>query len=184
MKYKLSYYTIITDCIPNTDICVVYGTKTSKAYNLEMKIVEFLKQEAFDKIPLDIINNLISAEIIVPKDLNELEEFCEKAKLDTMSEDDYLHITVMSSANCQLGCSYCGQVHTKKKMEDDTVELIEKRFTHLFNNKQISEFRISWFGGEPLMAFNKMRTINNFAKIISKNNNAIYRSHIVTNGLH
>lgn len=183
MKYKLSYYTIITDCIPNTNICVVYGTKTSKAYNLDTKIIEFLKEEAFDKIPLEIINNLISAEIIVPKKLNELNEFCEKAKLDSISEDNYLHITVMSSANCQLGCSYCGQVHSKKKMEDTTVELIEKRLIHLFDNKSFSEFRISWFGGEPLMALNKMRLINNFAKNISKDNNAIYKSHIVTNGL-
>ncbi len=183
MKYKLSFYTIITDCIPNTEICVVYGTKTSKAYNLDIKIVEFLKNGDFDKIPLDVVNNLINAEIIVPNELNELEEFCDKAKLDTQSEDDYLHITVMSSANCQLGCSYCGQVHSKKKMEDDTVDLIEKRFTHLFNSKKFSEFRISWFGGEPLMALNKMRTINNFAKTISRDSNAIYRSHIVTNGL-
>ncbi|MEA9415081.1 radical SAM/SPASM domain-containing protein [Flavobacterium sp. PL02] len=183
MKYKLSYYTIITDPIPNTNVCVIFGTKTSKAYNLDQKIIALLKEEDFDEIPLDIINNLIIAEIIVPKDLNELSEFCEKAKLDATAEDGYLHVTVMSSGNCQLGCSYCGQVHSKKKLEDDTVELIEKRLTHLFSSKPFSEFRISWFGGEPLMALNKMRLVNTFAKKISKSNDAIYRSHIVTNGL-
>jgi len=184
MKYKKSFYSIITDKIPNTDTQIVFGTRTSRMISLQSKYVKLLENHKFDEIPNDILAELIDGEIIVPEFVNELQEVANLQKMHSRDiSNGYFHFTIMSSANCQLGCNYCGQEHTNNFMNKNLIKSTLERMEKNIIEKDVKELHISWFGGEPLMGYSKMKELNKGVKELTKKHNCKYSSHLISNGL-
>lgn len=92
-------------------------------------------------------------------------------------------LTINTTLNCNFSCWYCYQAHPKGKMSAITLNSILKFITNLIEKEKISNLEISWFGGEPLMAFEAViKPIGKFIKEICLENNVNYISNITTNG--
>lgn len=184
MNYKLSYYTIVTDVVdvPN-DRKILYATRTGTPILIRSKFLEDINAGNFDDLPITLMDMLIRSEALVPEDDRELKELAEKAKIASAADKTYLNFTIQTTANCQLGCHYCGQSHSKHNMSDSIIENVVKRFEHKMSEKKYSEVDISWFGGEPLMSLSVMRKLNKSLKEIAASKNCRYKSHLVSNGL-
>ncbi|MFX7776431.1 hypothetical protein ABTJ98_20580, partial [Acinetobacter baumannii] len=77
-------------------------------------------------IPKDVFLQLYSNGFIV----NELTDEFEEVISENESKDyKILGLVLHSTANCQLGCSYCGQTHAKKHLsqsvKDRILEFVE-----------------------------------------------------------
>jgi uncharacterized protein len=72
----------------------------------------------FSELPNNILSELIYNEIIVDESENEFEEILNQ-NIESLKDEKNLDVTIQPTANCQLGCGYCGQVHSKKNMSDD-----------------------------------------------------------------
>lgn len=87
-----------------------------------------------------------------------------------------LLLTIAPTRACNFACPYCYEGNRTASMmseetEDQLVEFIKK-------HKKISRLSLVWYGGEPLLAFKRIKSLNQKIRALGKE----YSSFIVTNG--
>jgi len=70
--------------------------------------------------------------------------------------DRHHHLIIMPTLNCNFSCWYCYETHTKVMMSSDTVCNIIAYIKILIDERKISSLHLDWFGGEPLLGFDKI----------------------------
>jgi len=184
---KLSKYLHISsdpDILPNHSI--LFSTRTSVVMEMKNEFVDLLKEGMYEKLPFRIVEELIHAQILVPEDQNELAYVLEYNKASVADGDKTdLNFTVQPSGNCQLGCHYCGQVHSKKVASPDTIRLILQRIEHKIQEHQetLQRMHITWYGGEPLTGLNELKEISSNTLKLAEKYNLDYSADMITNGL-
>jgi uncharacterized protein len=93
---------------------------------------------------------------------------------------DYLNLIILPTEACNFRCTYCYETFENKKMSRRVVtgikSLIDRRGTEL------DELEISWFGGEPLLAFDVVTDICKHAIGAAKAGGFNFSSNMTTNG--
>lgn len=105
-------------------------------------------------------------------------------KIDNDETKFELHIN--PTMNCNFKCWYCYETHIKdSKMDEETIVKTQKFIEKVFETKQeLSTFHLSWFGGEPLLYFNKvMLPILKSTYTLAKSKGVSFNSGMTTNGL-
>lgn len=87
-----------------------------------------------------------------------------------------LALTINPTLDCNFACPYCFEGHHPKiymtdEVEDGIIEFVKK-------HKDATAVDVTWFGGEPLLAFGRMETLS--AKLIALG--LEYAAGIITNG--
>jgi len=119
--------------------------------------------------------NLVTAGVLVEDGMDELQ--CYKYLCySKMFQNDYLYLTIAPTMKCNFGCFYCFEEGHKNAgaMSQDVEDKIVGLITH---NKR-KEILITWFGGEPLLAFDRIVSI--CGKL--KQNKVGFASQLITNG--
>ena len=89
--------------------------------------------------------------------------------------DRKLMLTIAVTTTCNFDCSYCFEAnHKGHPMSQEA----EDRLMAFIKNYKATRLDIVWFGGEPLLAFDRMLSINKRLQDMGK----IYSSSIITNG--
>lgn len=186
MKFKQSFYSVITPIIEvlkkETPTRILFSTRSGKSMLISDELYNKIVEKKFEEIPIKTISELIYNEILVDENENEFEEILTQNKL-ALKDDKNLDITIQPTANCQLGCHYCGQVHSKKNMNED---IISKTLNRIKSNLKIKDYKsvsIEWYGGEPLMAYNQIVKMSNELIKFCNENNIRYYAEMITNGL-
>lgn len=128
-----------------------------------------------------LIPFLFKNNYIVNKDTNEVELF----KLNNRKTvfDNGLHLIINPTQQCNFNCWYCYESSIKGHMSDQTIENIKMLISDAVINKKIKKLVISWFGGEPLLFFNKIVfPISIFAKQLCQVNNVEFINNATSNG--
>ena len=121
-KYKLSIYNEVVeiDSEEESTEVILFAMRSGKIHRMQQEVYENAKNEKFDLIPTKILSELIRDNAIVRIDEDET--------LATLKENDLmvlenrnLFFVIQPGANCQLGCGYCGQTHTKKQMTEELI---------------------------------------------------------------
>jgi uncharacterized protein len=95
---------------------------------------------------------------------------------------DIMTLTVMPTAACNFGCDYCFQGADKpqewmpENVQDQLAGFVDERLKFM---KMLS---VTWYGGEPLLAMNVIRTLTPRLQKVAAQNNATYSGFVVTNG--
>jgi radical SAM protein with 4Fe4S-binding SPASM domain len=93
--------------------------------------------------------------------------------------------SVMLTDACNLNCTYCFEKGTGKGIFM-TKEIAEKAVDFLINEALENEKKgidITYFGGEPTINVEVMNHIFNYAMMKTKENNLVYTSGLITNGV-
>ncbi|SEP41544.1 radical SAM protein [Mucilaginibacter sp. OK283] len=187
MEFKLSKYVHISkddDVLP--DAFYLYATRTGAAIELETKYHDDVLQENWKALPLKVIDTLMLAEAIVPVEQNELDYVLTSNKENIKDNDKkFLSFTIQPTANCQLGCHYCGQQHVKKVASTETNDAIYNRIIGkvLAIQETLQSLSVSWYGGEPLTGLSSIEQLSKQLISYCDNNNIFYSASIVTNAL-
>ncbi|MGG5506589.1 MULTISPECIES: radical SAM protein [unclassified Myroides] len=184
MKYKLSKYVVITDSFIDHKESqkLVYSTRTGDVIILNNETIKKLINNNFYTLEDHLIDRLIFSEIVVPELEDELDTVLNEFEISKL-DSDILSMTITPSANCQLGCEYCGQVHSKLSI---TKGLSEKIFDYIKNKLSLKEYSgldIVWYGAEPLMGINAIRDLSERLLNLCSNNDLSYSASMITNGL-
>jgi uncharacterized protein len=180
-RFKLSYYTIISKPVNGSGHRLVLSTRTGKMVLLSETCIAFLQNNLIEHLPLATKEKLIGCSILVEEDENELQTIINENH-DYIEDEKELYEVIQVSANCQLGCYYCGQQHAKVNISDDLVEKLTGRIALKFSSGNYERVYIGWFGSEPLMGLNQMRII--YSKLVQKIGGGIpVGGKVVTNGL-
>lgn len=103
---------------------------------------------------IDLYNQLLDMEAYVDDRLDEIERLELVAKQTMLRDSDYF-IIINPTMSCNYNCWYCYESHIKNsKMSDKVMESVKLHISKVITeNKNLKEFPISFFGGEPLIYF-------------------------------
>ncbi len=170
---------------PVRDAVVVYSGRTGKL--IEMP-AETWRTLIYESTTYEGVTNatdfkpLIEAELLVPWDQNEREFLIDRnARASAVSRT--LYQVIMPSGNCNFGCDYCGQTHLDKKLSFDDCDRLRDRIRVLLTTRGFSDLAVCWFGGEPLIALDRIRYLTSELYEVCTDVSASYSSKIVTNGM-
>ena len=97
--------------------------------------------------------------------------------------DKHHRLIILPTLNCNFSCWYCYETHTKAMMSSDTVNNIKTYIKNLIEEKKISSLHLDWFGGEPLLGFDKIiKPIAAEAKKMCEEKNVTFWMTMTTNG--
>ena len=172
---KLSLYTVLFE---RDNKFYIYNSETEFLSLLSEDIYEKLHNGAFDEIENDFINVLKEKKIIV--DDEHLYDYYDSCKLNHLSNigiTDSLNLVIAPTTGCNFACPYCFEGEKKTKVITD--EVIDSLICFINGYTSVKKLDLTWYGGEPLMAFNKIKQI--IHKINDECNVEISSQSIITN---
>lgn len=94
----------------------------------------------------------------------------------TLFDYNKLEIIIAPTTNCNLCCPYCFEAENKHKeyMDQKVIDAIIK----YISSKKDKNIHITWFGGEPLLCFDKIVDINE--RLV--NDDVQFHASMITNG--
>lgn len=129
----------------------------------------------------DFIKKITDAKFVIEDDVNEEKET--KELFMKQRDTDTYKLMILPTYACNLSCWYCVQEHRNLRLSPYDVDLIKRHIRYyLENNKEVKRFLLSWFGGEPLLAFDIIMDISTFAQKICKKLKIKFSNTITTNG--
>ncbi|MBD5176685.1 MAG: radical SAM protein [Bacteroidales bacterium] len=86
-------------------------------------------------------------------------------RAERASNDKNAFLIIVPTLNCNYACWYCIQDHIPSLMSDETIERVKRHIDYMIREQGITSLHIDWFGGEPLMFFDKVvEPISAYAK--------------------
>jgi uncharacterized protein len=176
---KLSHYARVYPYNEKPGYLLLYSTKkTSKI---------LIKEESFSSI----INGTLSPEseatlsklgMLVPDIETEKKEVL--GFIDEINEKNkILNISVILNLDCNFNCVYCyeGDMKGRHYMTDETAGLLLNFARDRFRGRK-ERINIDFYGGEPLLSTDLIKSISAEMKSFAEGRGAAYSCHLVTNG--
>lgn len=114
---------------------------------------------------------------------NDTEETAVECLFEAERFPNQYMLMIMPTYKCNLRCWYCIQDHQDVDLSDLSVEYVKAHIrNYLFSNK-IKRFRLSWFGGEPLLAYKRVVDITAFAQKECERQSVDFFCDVTTNSL-
>lgn len=152
---KLSIYTYLFE---KSGQYYLYNSQTGFLSTIEKKLYEQLFDHNFEALGDEIINVLKTKEIIV-EDGHLYDYYYKKRQnyFTSIGNQESLGLVIAPTTGCNFECPYCFEGEKTNKcmspeVVDDLIEFIN-------SYKQTRNLKITWYGGEPLMAFSIIKTI-------------------------
>lgn len=161
---------------------IIYSTRTGSAVLIKDETLQALQNAQFYNIQYSQLNTLFNLELIVPAQQDEFSLILDQ-NVKCKPDDKMLSITIQPSANCQLGCHYCGQVHSKQTLSDAILPQISSRIKKQLGKQAYKQLMVTWFGAEPLMAYQQIRTLSKDILQITREAEVDYKSMMITNAV-
>jgi len=127
--------------------------------------------------PVD--RGLLEGRFIIPEKFNELAYLKTLHLRDRYATDNW-NLTICPTIDCNFGCDYCFQLHQKSRMGQP----VQAKLLELFAQKapHLSRFDVTWFGGEPALAWDVVQKLSQGFLDIARNHGVEYGASLVTNG--
>ena len=112
-----------------------------------------------------------------------LKTIIESFQRSSNEKSDILSYTIQPTANCQLGCNYCGQVHENLNL---TNHQSDKIYQYIEKELSLSDYKginTTWYGAEPLLGITGIRYLSEKLLKLANAKKINYDSSIITNGL-
>ncbi len=165
------------------DFYLLYNTMSNVFLKLDNSIASLLlkirdEQLSEDDLDEELRKEILDNNILVRDDNIELAKFKLLKQYNRMN-DDVLSLTIAPTMACNLHCSYCfEQSHPSVFMKDDVEDAI---IAFIKGLRDVKYIHISWFGGEPLLYFDRIVSLTNRIKSIQTVKG--YEAEIITNGV-
>lgn len=180
---KISKYSFFFD-VDNAEF-YIYNTLSNALIEIDEELYSSLLNYKNNNlnIVLDEIDKE-SREILISKKVftkNYLDDFLYyKSILNTQrGATSFMHLTVAPTMDCCFSCHYCFEKYkTSNYMSEDVMDGIINYLNSL-NSKP--ELKLTWFGGEPLMALSQMERF--YEKLVTKYKEPL-NSNLITTGFH
>ncbi len=131
-------------------------------------------------------NHLVENGFIISEEINELEEVKKIVRKNDLENEEFYQLTINPTMNCNFKCWYCYETHIKvSKMNSQTVDSVVNCVKAiLLEKKDLKKFVLRWFGGEPLLYFDKtVLPILEQVYPLMRNKEINFTSGFTTNGL-
>ncbi|MCG8410345.1 MAG: radical SAM protein [Bacteroidales bacterium] len=184
-KFKLNSYLYFLEY--NEDV-VCLNLLNKQIIILEGKKYNQLKQtknniDSLKEINPNLFSLLLKLEFIIKAEINEMDWINSDYNVEIFRNTSY-RLTVLPTLNCNYRCWYCYETKDPKLMSKDVFQRIIKHINYKIDVDKVTKIDLDWFGGEPLIGFEKVvYPLSLKAKDICKKNKIGFTNQITTNGL-
>ena len=157
---RLSIYTLLFE---RDNQYYLYNSESEFLSIIPKEIYEKLYDGAYDEIEDRFIDVLKEKKIIV--DDNHIYDYYDSCKLNFLSNigvTDSLNLVIAPTTGCNFACPYCFEGEKKTKVM--TNEIVDKLIIFINEYTSVKKLNLTWYGGEPLMAFSRIKYIINKIK--------------------
>ncbi|TWR26806.1 SPASM domain-containing protein [Mucilaginibacter achroorhodeus] len=182
---KLSKYILSTDPLDEVGLYnkqIIFSTRTATSILVDNSLLGNLAVGNYDGIDSELFETLKQKEFLVPVEQDEFAHVISQNKT-AKEQGNFLSMTIQPSANCQLGCHYCGQTHSKHYASDAVIDKYYERIVYLLSQKHYDGLAITWYGGEPLTGYSSIKKASEKFIALANERGMTYISDMVTNGL-
>jgi uncharacterized protein len=180
---KASKFNVVTSYELTGEI-LLFNTNTGALVALPAGLESDLRGLAEEPRRLDLLPESVQAALVnhgfvVADDKDEVDEVVRRNQLG-INDINRLDVFVLPNMNCNFACPYCYEDHHSSQMTDE----VESRILRWFE-VMVPRFKVvllSWFGGEPLLSFERLVNIQTKVKKICDDAGVTFNSHITTNG--
>jgi uncharacterized protein len=180
MSLRLSEYALLGNRIYNGNphpVRLVYVTTTAQLHTLPADTAHALETGTADRLPQAERQTLAEAEILTNGDQDVIAHQHTAAR-----QKDRRKFTLLPTSYCNMGCSYCGQQHTKGAVRGRHRDAIADRVDRAMRNPSTRHVLVNWFGAEPMMGYAVIRSLSaNFLESAQRHSTD-YRARMITNG--
>lgn len=157
----------------------LYNSHTNFFSEISIDLYNALNVLDLKSIPEDIIQELTEREVLVAEENKYDYFYSELLKFNQRNNNrEILNLVIAPTTACNFACPYCFESkEDPQTMSDETITDIAKFVEGFYGSKEIS---ITWYGGEPLIAFETIKKIH--SALSKKGLPKIAAQHVVTNG--
>jgi uncharacterized protein len=185
INMKTSNYILTTDSLEDVGLInkrIIFSTRTATSILVEETVYQHMNAGNYDEIESELFGVLKEKEFIVPAEQDEF-EYITSVNSAVKAEGNYLSMTIQPSANCQLGCHYCGQTHSKHYASDSVIDKYYERIVYLLSQKKYDGISVTWYGGEPLTGYSSIKKTSKKLIELANERGIAYSADMITNGL-
>lgn len=184
MTYKYSYYNIVLK--ENEEYVYLYNSYSGALCKLEKEVHKLILNTVLDdNDKCKYFDELLKQGFIKPIDLDEYNQIVLTERVTVLSKPNKtLSYVIAPTLACNLNCDYCFESgYRNSKVISD--ELIIAVADYILNrtSADINDIHISWFGGEPLIAFNKIVKFSEYLLPKLKEKGIKFHSSMISNGI-
>ncbi len=160
---------------------LLYNSYTNNLFefttNEERQALLKLKSGEYNGVNHDFIADL-EDNLIVVENEDLLINKIKLARLSTRFTASRMNLTIAPTVACNFACPYCYEEGAAKNkiMNKDIEDLIVKLVS---SYKGLERLNIDWYGGEPLLAFNIIKSLSNRLMALPVRE---YKATLITNG--
>lgn len=154
---------------------VLFNTLTQTAV-----LVQKQQCSNIDKLTADDTDLLYGLGMIVAQGTDE-RDMVERRFAEGKKDLSSLDLTILLTQQCQFRCTYCFE-GTKKdtnlddQTSDDIIGFLDR------HTPTVKKLRVTWFGGEPLLAYARLKAISARLMDFCQRHEVKYTADMVTNG--
>lgn len=174
----LSKYIKIFQYPENPDYILLYSTKKTVVILLHKSVMQTIEDGSVSPSNQKTLVDLGFLVDDIIKEQNEVVDFFNEANRRSRRLDAF----VILNLDCNFNCVYCyeGDLKRKNYMSQETAV----RLVHFIDNfsQDADDAHIDFYGGEPLLSLDMIKSISSAFKALSEKTNRGYAFGLVTNG--
>lgn len=171
-----SIYTVV---FKSEDKYYLYNSRSNFFSEISEPLFTALDCNDYSKLPQEVIDELKERELIVENDCQYDFYYRELLNFNAMNNKRHtLSLVIAPTTACNFACPYCFE--PKKNTKTMTDDVIEKLKDFVRTQEDIKSVSITWYGGEPLIAFPVIKKI--YKALSEEGMPKIESQSIVTNG--
>lgn len=170
---------IYTHIFQRNGIYYLYNSQTNFFPEISQYLHDVIKDREWSILSEDELSILIDKKIVVQDE--GLYDYFNATKIKFMSSayrEDRLSLVIVPTTACNFACPYCFEPKNISKVMKG--EVMDGIISFINNHKKAEDLYLTWYGGEPLLAFDVIRTLYNRIKAETKV--SIKHHSITTNG--
>lgn len=157
----------------------LYNSRSNFYSEISDELYEALQSARFEALPDEVVDQLRAQEIVC-EDSEKFDYYYSQLMRFNAANNDptTLSLVLAPTTACNFACPYCFE--EKKATATITPEVIERLVAFVKDHKEAKKVHITWYGDEPLLAFDKMVEIYN--SLSADEMPEIASQSIITNG--
>lgn len=157
----------------------IYNSRSNFFSEIAEELYTALNSGDFSSLPGDVIDELKKREIICDKDSKYDFYYSELMRFNTRNNDrTTMSLVLAPTTACNFACPYCFE--SKNNPKTINSETVDALIAFVKGHPDLKKIHITWYGGEPLLAFDKIKEI--YEKLSAPDMPEIASQAIITNG--
>ena len=172
----LSIYTLV---FHNNGKYYLYNARSNFFSEISKELYDAFESQTWNSLPDFVIEELKSKELICASNSKFDFYYSQLISFNARNNDrTTINLILAPTTSCNFACPYCFE--SKKNPKTINKETIDTLAEFVKSHQDTKKVKIHWYGGEPLLAFDKMTTI--YEKLSAEGMPEISSQAITTNG--